>query len=131
MAHDPHSGLSAREREMMDIVHRAGEATAQEVRQAMEAAPTDATVRSTLRVLEEKGWLAHRRDAGRFIYGAVASRKEIRKGVLRHVVSTFFDDSPAELVAALVDRRGGRLRAGERERIRKLLDELEKREKGR
>ena len=97
----------------------------------METPPTDATVRSTLRVLEEKGWLAHRREAGRFIYHAVAGREEVRHGVLSHVIRTFFDDSPAELVAALVDRKSGRLRAGERERIRELLDDLEQREKRR
>ena len=131
MTQDPHSGLSAREREMMDIVHRLDKATAQDVRAAMESPPTDATVRSTLRVLEEKGWLAHRREAGRFIYHAVASRKKVREGALRHVMRTFFDDSPAELVTALVDRRGGRLRAGERERIQDLLAQLEKKEKKR
>jgi predicted transcriptional regulator len=129
MTQDPHSGLSAREREMMDIIHRLGEATAQDVRGAMEAPPTDATVRSTLRVLEDKGWLGHRRNSGRFIYRSVAGRKEVRDGALRHVMRTFFDDSPAELMAALVDRRGGRLRAGERERIREILAKLEKREK--
>ena len=126
---DPHNGLSAREREMMDIVHRLDEATAQQVRAAMETPPTDATVRSTLRVLEEKGWLAHRRDAGRFVYRAVASREEVRRGVLRHIVRTFFNDSPAELVAALMDRKGGRLREGERERIQQLLETLEQRER--
>jgi predicted transcriptional regulator len=131
MTQDPHSGLSAREREMMDIIHRLGQATAQDVRGAMETPPTDATVRSTLRVLEDKGWLAHGRESGRFIYRAVASRKEVRDGVLRHVMRTFFDDSPAELMAALVDRRGGRLRAGERERIQEILAKIEKREKRR
>ena len=130
MTQDPHSGLSAREREMMDIIHRLGEASAQEVRGTMVEPPTDATVRSTLRVLEEKGWLSHRRVAGRFIYQAVASQKEVRDGILQHVMRTFFDDSPAELMAALVDRRGGRLHAGERKQIKDLIARLEKQEKG-
>jgi len=55
MTSDPHSGLSAREREMMDIVHQRGEVTARDVRRSMSSPPTDATVRSTLRILEEKG----------------------------------------------------------------------------
>ena len=130
MTHDPHSGLSAREREMMDIIHRLGKASAQEVRGAMEDAPTDATVRSTLRVLEGKGWLTHTRDAGRFIYHPIVGVKELRDGVIRHVVSTFFDDSPAELMAALVDRRSSRLGADERKRIKALLAKLEKQEEG-
>ena len=129
MTQDPHSGLSAREREMMDIVHQLGEATAQDVRHAMEEPPTDATVRSTLRILEEKGWVVHRREAARFIYKAVASPEGLRKGVLQHVIRTFFNDSPADLVAAIVDRKGSRLRAGERERIRELLAVLDKRGK--
>jgi predicted transcriptional regulator len=131
MTQDPHSGLSAREREMMDIIHRLGEASAQDVRGTMAEAPTDATVRSTLRVLEEKGWLSHRRETGRFLYRAVAGQREARDGALRHVLQTFFDDSPAELMAALVDRRGSRLRAGERKQIKDIIARLEKQDRGR
>ncbi len=129
MRRDPYAGLSAREREMMDIIHRLGEANAQQVRQAMKSPPTDATVRSTLRVLEEKGWVSHRTDAGRFIYRPLASRKKVREGVVQHVMQTFFDDSPAELIAALVDRRSARLKPGERERIKELLVKLEQGER--
>lgn len=121
---DPLAGLSAREREVMDIVHRLGTATAAEVRSAMADPPTDATVRSVLRILEEKGWLDHGRDGARYVYEPVASGAGVRKQALRHVVKTFFEGSPAEAVSALIGS-GKRMSKAERERIARLLKELE------
>lgn len=121
---DPLAGLSAREREVMDIVHRLGSATAAEVRSAMHDPPTDATVRSVLRILEDKGWLAHSRDGARYVYEPVASGVGVRKQALRHVVKTFFEGSPSEAVSALIGS-GKRMSKAERERIAELLKELE------
>jgi predicted transcriptional regulator len=118
---DPHASLSARERQVIDAVYQLGEATADEVRARIPEPPSNATVRSTLRVLEEKGWLRHRRDAGRYVYRPVESRERIRDRLLGHVVHTFFDGSPSEVIAALVDRPGRMLSATERERIGDLL----------
>jgi len=59
----------------------------------------------------------------------VASRDGVRKSVLRHVMRTFFDDSPAELVAALVARPGRKIRPVEKKRLRELLEALERQEK--
>jgi len=122
---DPHASLSARERQVMDAVYRLGEATADEVRDLMPEPPTNATVRSTLRVLEEKGWLEHRRDAGRYLYRSVQSRERVRERLLGHVVRTFFDGSPSEVVASLLQRRRGTIDEQERERIRELLERLD------
>ena len=121
---DPYRGLSAREREIMDIVHRLQRATAREVEAEMASAPSNATVRSTLTVLEDKGWLEHKRDAGRFIYRPVHARETVRRNLLQHMIHTFFDDSPASLVAALVDRRQS-LSPAERDRIQELLGSIE------
>lgn len=127
MAQDPYASLSARERQVMDAVYELGEATAIDVRGRIPDPPTDATVRSTLRVLEEKGWLKHRRDSGRYVYVPVQARGKVRQRLLGHVVNTFFDGSPAEAVAALLDRRRT-LDASERQRLRELLDDIDREE---
>ena len=124
MTNDPGAGLSAREREVMDIIHRLREASATDVEREMEQAPSNATVRSILRGLEEKEQLVHRRDGARYVYRPSQSRERVRKRALSHLVSTFFDGSPSEAVAALVGR-GKRLSAKERDRLKALLKALE------
>lgn len=128
MTADPHASLSARERQVIDAVYQLGEATADDVRECIPDPPTNATVRSTLRVLEDKGWLQHRRDAGRYLYRAVGTRERTGSQILGHIVRTFFEDSPSEVVASLLDRRGARLDHEERQRIRELLERLERSE---
>ncbi len=109
----------------MDIVHRLGSATAADVREGMADPPTDATVRSTLRILEDKGWVTHDRDGARYVYSAKAARPAVQKRALRHVVKTFFDDSPAEVVSALLGSGKRSLSKDERARIAALLRELD------
>ena len=109
----------------MDAVYQLGEATAAEVRARIPEPPTDATVRSTLRVLEDKGWLTHERVEGRFVYRPMAARGEVRSGLLGHMVETFFDGSATDVVAALLDSPK-RLTDPERDRIRQLLDKIER-----
>ncbi len=56
------SELSRREQQIMDVLYRLGEATANEIVEAMPNEPANATVRTQLRILEEKGVVKHRRD---------------------------------------------------------------------
>ena len=122
---DPGAGLSAREREVMDIVYRLRAVTATDVEREMEDPPSNATVRSALRTLERKGWITHERDGLRYVYRAARSRERTRRDALRHVVRTFFDGSVAEAVSALVGR-ADRMDERERARIADLLARLER-----
>ena len=121
---DPLAGLSAREREIMLLIYRLGEATAADVEQAMESPPTNATVRTILRSLEEKGWVTHGRDGARFVYRAMEAGSRVRRRALEHVVQTFFRGSTAEVVASLIGSSEG-LAEEERARIAELLESLD------
>lgn len=121
---DPYSALSARERQVMDAIYQLGVATAADVRTRIPDPPTDATVRSTLRVLEDKGWLTHERVEGRYVYRPTEARGKVRHDLLDHLVSTFFNGSPTDVVAALLESPTT-LDETERRRIRELLDQLE------
>ena len=85
--------LSCREREMMDIIFRAGKATASEVMEAMTNRPSYSAVRATLRVLEQKGLLRHEDDGTRYVYRPTLNRDKARQSALDHVMATFFDGS--------------------------------------
>ncbi|HVS64107.1 MAG TPA: BlaI/MecI/CopY family transcriptional regulator [Thermoanaerobaculia bacterium] len=110
--------LSARERQIMDIVWRHGEATVALVLDELPDPPSYSAVRAMLRILEEKGHLQHREDGRRYVYLPRAPRRNAERSALRRVLATFFDDSPSAAVAALLDMEAGRLSADE-------LDELE------
>jgi predicted transcriptional regulator len=94
--------LSRRERQILDVIYALGRATAAEVLERLPDAPTYTTVRGLLRVLEQKGHVRHEDEAGRYVYFPTVARQRAAKTALRHVVRTFFDDSPSRAMAALL-----------------------------
>lgn len=124
-----HSPLSRREREVMDILYRTGEATVAEVMDAMQEPPTYSAVRSILRVLEEKEHIVHREDGPRYVYAPAVERDRARRAALDHLVDTFFDGSAEQALAALLGRSDLALPETQ---IRRLAKAIEKaREEGR
>ena len=113
--------LTRRERQIMDIVFSRGEATAAEVNAALPDHPSYSTVRTLLRILEEKGHLKHREDGQRFVYIPTTTRAAESKSALKRVVQTFFSGSLADAVAALVDTADGKLPAAELKRIEAII----------
>ena len=96
--------LSRREREVMDVLYRRGEATVAEVMDDLKDPPTYSAVRSILRVLKEKGHIVHRADGPRYVYAPAVGQESARKAALDHVVNTFFDGSTERALAALLSR---------------------------
>jgi len=98
-----HHDLSRRERQIMDVIHAKGEATAADVNAALPNAPSYSAARALLRILEEKGFLKHREDGPRYVYQPTEARETASRSALQRVVETFFDGSLANAVAALAD----------------------------
>ena len=73
--------LTRREREIMDILHRRGRATAHEVMADLADPPSYSAVRTFLRLLEEGGHVRHEQDGPRYIY-APASGAELARELL-------------------------------------------------
>jgi BlaI family transcriptional regulator, penicillinase repressor len=117
----PEEGLSRREREVMEILHRRGTATAAEVREEMDDPPTDAAVRSTLRILAEKGHVRFAFDGPRYVYRPSVPREAATRSALESLLATFFDGSAESAVAALLEM-SGQLTPDERKRLRELID---------
>jgi predicted transcriptional regulator len=115
-------GLTRRERQIMDVLYRRGRATAGEVLADLPGAPSYSTVRTQLRVLEEKGHVRHEEEGLRYVYLPLVPRHAARRTALRHLVDTFFDGSAANLVTALLGSDASRLSDGELERIAQLVN---------
>jgi predicted transcriptional regulator len=118
--------LSRRERQIMDIVYRLGSATAMEVRENIPDAPSYSAVRALLRILEEKGHVRHAYDGPRYVYAPVVSRPVAQKSALRQLVKTFFDGSPSNAVAALLDMSASDLSKAELDRLSKLVEQAKR-----
>jgi predicted transcriptional regulator len=126
MRKDGHRNLSRRERQIMDILYQRGRATASEIQQAMADPPTHSAVRAKLRVLEEKGHIRHEEEALRYVYVPTVARDSARRSALRHLVSTFFENSVEQAVAALVDLSAANLSREELDKISDLIDQAKK-----
>jgi predicted transcriptional regulator len=126
MARALHAALTRRERQIMDILFRRGRATAAEVMEELPGEPSYSTVRTQLRVLEEKGHARHEDDGVRFIYMPAVPRRAARKSALRHLVDTFFDGSPEKAVAALLGGEGSKLTGEQLDRIADIIDKARK-----
>jgi predicted transcriptional regulator len=97
------SALSRRERQIMDVVYRLGEANAAEVARALEDQPAYNSVRVTLGILEKKGYLTHRQDGPRYVYRPTIATDKARRSAMRHVLQTFFRGSPSAAILSLLD----------------------------
>jgi BlaI family penicillinase repressor len=121
-----HTVLSRRERQIMDILFRRGRATAAEVMEELPGDPSYSTVRTQLRVLEEKGHVRHEEEGLRYIYVPVVARHTARRSALKHLIETFFDGSSEKAVAALLGGEGSRLSDVELDRIAGLVEKARK-----
>lgn len=94
--------LSRRERQIIDVLHRQGQATVAAVQHELPDPPTYSAVRALLRILEAKGHVRHHSDGPRYIYEPVTSRAAASRSALKHLVKTFFRGSTEDAVVALI-----------------------------
>jgi predicted transcriptional regulator len=117
--------LSRRERQIVDSLYRTGRATVAEVMEEIPDPPSYSAVRTTLRILEEKGHVTHVEDGPRYVYSPAVAPDSARKDALRHVVRTFFDGSPERAAVALLKMSDTVLSEDQVERVRKEIHRAE------
>ena len=115
------SELSRRERQVMDILHRRGEATVAEIMDELPDPPTYSAVRSVLRILGEKDLIRYKEDGPRYVYYPAQATETARDDVLAHVVRTYFAGSPEQAVTALLRMSDVDMSDDEVERLRKTI----------
>jgi len=107
----------------MDAVYATGPLTAAEVRASLPDPPSYSAVRALLRILEDKGHLTHTETAGKYIYAPVRPRASAAKSALLRMLQTFFDNSAAKAVAALLDAADANLSADELREMSALIEQ--------
>ena len=121
-----HINLSRRERQIMDIIHERGQATAAEVMEFLPEAPSYSAVRALLRLMEEKGYLQHETDGAKYVFMPTMAREKARKSALKQILQTFFDNSTEQAVAALLDLSKTKLKQEELDRLSTLIEQARK-----
>ena len=120
------SGLSKRERQVMEAVFSRKTATAFEVREAIPEPPSYSAVRATLQVLVDKGLLSYRRDGRRYLYAPTVSRRRAGLSAAEHLLSTYFQDSVAAALTAMLQVDRGKLTDADYQRLLALIREAER-----
>lgn len=117
------SHLTDAELRLMDIVWEKGAATVGEVVDAVNADTPLAysTVLTTLRILENKGYLRHTKDGRAFVYRPVVRRNKAQESAIKHLLRRFFQDSPELLVLNLLERK--KITPEQLNRLRKRIEE--------
>lgn len=126
---DDYLDLSSRERQIMEILFRRGEATVSEIRDDLPSAPTPPAIRTMLARLEDKGYLTHTQSGPRNVYAPTVSRQHARQSAVQRVMRTFFDGSPVKTVATILDESDARLSDDELSELTRLIERA--RRKGR
>jgi len=90
------------EHELLTILWTHGEMSAAEVRQHVVRRLKDATIRTVLRRLEEKGYVVHSVDDGAFIYRAKESAEEAAANAVKGIVDRYCGGSIERVLQALV-----------------------------
>jgi predicted transcriptional regulator len=117
----PHQ-LGRRERQIMDAVYRLGRATAADVLETLPDPPSYSAVRGMLRLLEEKGFLRHEQDGPRYVYLATADHDQVGRSAAKHLLRTFFNNSAASAVAAILGEADQKMSDAELDRLARLID---------
>jgi predicted transcriptional regulator len=118
--------LTRRERQIMEILHARGQATAAEVHEALADSPSYSAVRALLRILEEKGHVKHRREGLRYVHLPTEARARASRVALRRVVRTFFGGSAPLAAAALLESADTELSSEEINQLQKIIDQARK-----
>jgi BlaI family penicillinase repressor len=118
--------LSRRERQIMDVLHAKESAAVAEIRAALPDPPSYSTVRALLRILEEKGHIKHRQDGARYVYVPRVSRENASRSALKRLVSTFFQGSVTQAMAALLESPDTQLSDVELNKLRQIIKQAKK-----
>jgi predicted transcriptional regulator len=114
-------GLSRREREILEVLHRKQRASVGDVVAELESAPSYSAVRSLLRILEDKGHARHVEDGRRFVYLPTEPRKRAAGSALKQVIETFFGGNLHQAVAAFLNDSDTKITDDELDRLSEVV----------
>ena|SRR5580692_7920691 len=114
--------LGARERQILEVIFRLQEASVADVRALLPDPPSYSSVRTMVRLLEKKGYLQHRAQGAKYLYRPTQSRQSASKSALRHMLDTFFQGSPSDALAAILNVTSDTVTEQDLARMKKMIE---------
>ena len=116
------SGLSKRERQVMEVVYRRREVSAKDVWKEISDFPSYSAVRSVLTILEEKGFLTHTLEGKKYVYSPTISRKKATSSAVKQLLTTYFDNSLEKAVTTMLEIHSTELTDADYKRLSGIID---------
>jgi len=90
---------------ILDFIWANGAATSEEVRKGLlpRHPLKDSSVRTLLRRLEERGYLAHKAEGKVFVYRAKVRARSVAARAVRHIIERFCAGSAEQFLVGMVD----------------------------
>lgn len=115
--------FSRRERQIMDVLYRLGNASVKEVMENIFDAPSYSAVRTLMQKLVDKGHISHKEEGKKYMYFPLVDHKNASKSALTRVVNTFFRDSTFIAMNSLLDMSSNDLSDEELAELERLIQE--------
>ena len=115
--------ISRRERQIIEVLYRLGEASVADVQSGMDEPPTYSTVRAMLADLVKKNQVTFRQEGKRYLYRPKAGRKKVASGLLKNLINNFFQGRPSDAICAMLEEHGKRLSGEEIDRIQRKIEQ--------
>ena len=124
MARSKSTTLTEAEVRLMNVLWARGASTVNSSRcAARRSAPAYSTVLTTLRILEDKGYLKHRKDGRAFLYIPRVPREQAQRSAMRLLLSRFFENSAEQLVLNILKHE--KLDTAELQRLKQIIAETD------
>ena len=122
MTKNPMVNLSRRQRQIMDILFRHSESTAEEVREKLPDPPSNSAVRAMLSTMLKKGYITQKEQNFRYVYSAAIEQETAQKTALDRLVNTFFGGSTAAAVSALLGNQSENISEEELKELSEIIE---------
>lgn len=120
--------LSRRQRQIVDILFRHGDSTAEEIRERLPDPPSNSAVRAMLSTLERKGHVKHREENLRYVYSVAIEADAARRTALDRLINTFFEGSSVKAVNALLGMQTEKISSEELEELGEIIEKAKRKE---
>ncbi len=116
-------GLTQREQQIMNMLYKLGPSTANEIQSQINEDLSNATIRTILRILENKGHVHHSRSGNQFVFMPVEDKTTVAKGLFDSLVDVFFAGSTTDAVTTFLDKESHKLSDKELDKLSQVIEQ--------